>query len=64
MVSQLAGSGEKVLTTETSLLRNTARRSELGSSSEHGNEPSGSIKCGEFLVSLNDYEGISSMESL
>jgi hypothetical protein len=33
---------------------------------EHGNEPSGSIKCGEFLdylsVLLASYEGLCSME--
>jgi hypothetical protein len=37
-------------------------------SCEHGNEPSGSIKCGEFLdylrVLLASQEGLCSMESV
>jgi hypothetical protein len=33
----------------------------VAGSCEHGNEPSGSIKCGEFLV-LASQEGLRSME--
>jgi hypothetical protein len=28
----------------------------MGSPCEHGNEPAGSIKCGEFLDRLRDYQ--------
>jgi hypothetical protein len=41
---------------KNSLLRNVTQASELASSCEHGNEPSGCIKGGKFLDYLNDYQ--------